>query len=64
MLLRFSYVLAVHSFRRSAERNVARVAGFGAAVFNNCIDCVQNVFSKKLLSTHYNYINLQVCNGM
>ena len=23
------------------------------------IDCVQNVFSKKLLSTHYNYINLQ-----
>jgi len=33
--------------------------GFGAAVFNNCIDCVQNVFSKKLLSTHYNYINLQ-----
>lgn len=33
--------------------------GFFAAVFNNCIDCVQNVFSKKLLSTHYNYINLQ-----
>ena len=30
--------------------------GFLAAVFNNCIDCVQNVFSKKLLSTHYNYI--------
>ena len=25
----------------------------------DCIDCVQNVFSKKLLSTHYNYINLQ-----
>ena len=23
------------------------------------IDCVQNVFSKKLLTTHYNYINLQ-----
>ena len=34
-------------------------AGFFAAVFNNCIDCVQNVFSKKLLSTHYNYVNLQ-----
>jgi len=33
--------------------------GFFAAVFNNCIDCVQNVFSKKLLSTHYNYVNLQ-----
>lgn len=31
-----------------------------AAVFNNGIDCVQNVFSKKLLSTHYNYVNLQV----
>ena len=34
--------------------------GFLAAVFNNGIDCVQNVFSKKLLSTHYNYVNLQV----
>ena len=33
--------------------------GFFAAVFNNCIDCVQNVFSKKLLSTHYNYVSLQ-----
>jgi solute carrier family 35 protein E2 len=33
--------------------------GFFAAVLNNCIDCVQNVFSKKLLSTHYNYVNLQ-----
>lgn len=33
--------------------------GFFAAVANNCIDCVQNVFSKKLLSTHYNYVNLQ-----
>jgi solute carrier family 35 protein E2 len=33
--------------------------GFFAAVANNSIDCVQNVFSKKLLSTHYNYINLQ-----
>ena len=32
---------------------------FLAAVLNNCIDCVQNVFSKKLLSTHYNYVNLQ-----
>jgi len=35
------------------------MVGFLAAVVNNCIDCVQNVFSKKLLSTHYNYINLQ-----
>ncbi|EOD12605.1 triose or hexose phosphate/phosphate translocator [Emiliania huxleyi CCMP1516] len=35
------------------------LGGFLAAVANNCIDCVQNVFSKKLLSTHYNYINLQ-----
>jgi len=33
--------------------------GFVSAVLNNCIDCVQNVFSKKLLSTHYNYVNLQ-----
>ena len=33
--------------------------GFLAAVFNNGIDCVQNVFSKKLLSSHYNYVNLQ-----
>ncbi len=33
--------------------------GFAAAVLNNCIDCVQNVFSKRLLSTHYNYVNLQ-----
>ena len=33
--------------------------GFFAAVCNNGIDCVQNVFSKKLLSTHYNYVNLQ-----
>jgi len=33
--------------------------GFFAAVANNCIDCVQNVFSKKLLSSHYNYVNLQ-----
>ena len=30
-----------------------------AQVLNNCIDCLQNVFSKKLLSTHYNYVNLQ-----
>ena len=28
-------------------------------MLNNCIDCLQNVFSKKLLSTHYNYVNLQ-----
>ncbi len=33
--------------------------GFAAAVANNCIDCIQNVFSKKLLSSHYNYVNLQ-----
>lgn len=33
--------------------------GFFAAVANNCIDCIQNVFSKKLLSTHYNFVNLQ-----
>ena len=38
--------------------------GFFAAVANNCIDCVQNVFSKKLLSTHYNYINLQFYTSM
>ena len=25
--------------------------GFGAAVLTNCIDCIQNVFSKKLLNT-------------
>ena len=34
--------------------------GFGAAVLTNCMDCVQNVFSKKLLSVKgYNYVNLQ-----
>lgn len=33
--------------------------GFYAAVFNNCIDCVQNVFSKKLLTTQYSYVQLQ-----
>mmetsp|Transcript_2689 Transcript_2689/g.7049 ORF Transcript_2689/g.7049 Transcript_2689/m.7049 type:complete len:379 (-) Transcript_2689:80-1216(-) len=33
--------------------------GFSAAVFNNCIDCVQNVFSKKLLTTQYSYVQLQ-----
>lgn len=42
----------------ATELSFTRI-GFFAAVFNNCIDCVQNVFSKKLLSTHYNYINLQ-----
>ena len=31
-----------------------------AQVLNNCLDCVQNVYSKKLLSTGgYNYVNLQ-----
>jgi solute carrier family 35 protein E2 len=33
--------------------------GFYAAVFNNCMDCVQNVFSKKLLTTQYTYVQLQ-----
>lgn len=33
--------------------------GFYAAVFNNCVDCVQNVFSKKLLTTQYSYVQLQ-----
>lgn len=42
----------------ATELSFTRV-GFFAAVLNNCIDCVQNVFSKKLLSTHYNYVNLQ-----
>ncbi len=33
--------------------------GFTAALLNNCVDCIQNVFSKKLLSGRYNYISLQ-----
>ena len=36
-----------------------RASATQAQVLNNCIDCLQNVFSKKLLSTHYNYVNLQ-----
>jgi len=43
----------------SASEISFNMVGFLAAVFNNGIDCVQNVFSKKLLSTHYNYVNLQ-----
>jgi len=43
----------------SASEASFNTVGFLAAVFNNGIDCVQNVFSKKLLSTHYNYVNLQ-----
>lgn len=43
----------------SASELSFNTIGFFAAVFNNCIDCIQNVFSKKLLSTHYNYVNLQ-----
>lgn len=43
----------------SATELSFNMVGFLAAVINNCIDCVQNVFSKKLLSTHYNYVNLQ-----
>ena len=27
--------------------------GFIAALLNNCVDCIQNVFSKKLLSGRY-----------
>ena len=33
--------------------------GFTAALLNNCVDCVQNVFSKKLLNGRYSYIELQ-----
>jgi solute carrier family 35 protein E2 len=33
--------------------------GFVAAVSNNCIDCVQNVFSKRLLSTSLSPVELQ-----
>ena len=33
--------------------------GFGAALLNNCVDCVQNVFSKKLLNGRYSYVELQ-----
>lgn len=32
------------------------VKGFSAAIMTNCIDCVQNVFSKKLLSTKVNLL--------
>eukprot|EP01052_Picozoa_sp_SAG31_P029889 SAG31_NODE_3014_length_4786_cov_9.641135_3_plen_52_part_00 len=34
--------------------------GFIAAVTTNCIDCVQNVFSKKLLSVCQQF-NLSIC---
>lgn len=34
-------------------------AGFIAALLNNCVDCIQNVFSKKLLMGRYSYVELQ-----
>lgn len=43
----------------SASELSFNMIGFSAAVFNNCIDCVQNVFSKKLLTTQYSYVQLQ-----
>jgi solute carrier family 35 protein E2 len=44
----------------SASELSFTLIGFSAAIMTNCIDCVQNVFSKKLLSTKgYNYVNLQ-----
>mmetsp|Transcript_11631 Transcript_11631/g.34479 ORF Transcript_11631/g.34479 Transcript_11631/m.34479 type:complete len:417 (-) Transcript_11631:93-1343(-) len=43
----------------SATELSFNLIGFWAAVFNNCIDCVQNVFSKKLLTTQYTYVQLQ-----
>jgi solute carrier family 35 protein E2 len=43
----------------SATEISFNMIGFYAAVFNNCIDCVQNVFSKKLLTTQYTYVQLQ-----
>jgi hypothetical protein len=44
------HLAATPSPRRHPATTLAPLAG---------IDCVQNVFSKKLLSTHYNFINLQ-----
>lgn len=43
----------------SATELSFNLIGFWAAVFNNCVDCVQNVFSKKLLTTQYTYVQLQ-----
>ena len=43
----------------SASELSFNTIGFVAALLNNCVDCVQNVFSKKLLSGRYGFVELQ-----
>jgi hypothetical protein len=43
----------------SAAEMSFNTIGFVAALLNNCVDCVQNVFSKKLLSGRYGFVELQ-----
>ena len=43
----------------SAAEMSFNTIGFLAALLNNCVDCIQNVFSKKLLSGRYGFVELQ-----
>jgi solute carrier family 35 protein E2 len=43
----------------SATELSFHAVGFAAAVANNCVDCLQNVYSKKLLTGAYTYVELQ-----
>ena len=43
----------------SATELEFHIIGFGAAVLNNCVDCIQNVFSKKLLGLNITFVELQ-----
>ena len=43
----------------SASELSFNTIGFVATLLNNCVDCVQNVFSKKLLSGRYGFVELQ-----
>ena len=43
----------------SATELSFNATGFGAAALCNCIDCIQNVFSKKLLRSRYTPVELQ-----
>ena len=48
-----------HSSKASASELEFHIIGFLAAVLNNCVDCIQNVFSKKLLSLNFTFVELQ-----
>lgn len=54
-LLRFAGGLAL----ASATELSFNAIGFFAALLNNGVDCIQNVFSKKLLMGRYSYVELQ-----